>query len=206
MNRLVVVELAGPLVDDRGAFSRTAAEVLRTAGVELPPRGLEQVVGGAPRWALETLLGGHGRDDLAGRLASMVGEVARGWEELVRSGSLASAPGAARWLDGMVAAGQEFLVFSQLPLELAEEVARKVGLPGLVGRMVAAEPPDAAALSSAMGRRPGSECTALVSSPAGILAASGARIGEVVLVGAASQAATMLPVDRWVGTIDEVLV
>ncbi len=206
MSRLLVVELLGTLIDDRGAISRTAAEVLRQAGVELPPRALDQTAGGSPRWALETLLGGHGRDDLGGRLPEMAGEVASRWAEIVGGGRLGQAPGAVSWLDAMTKSGQEFMVFSQLPTALAEEAVRAVGLLALAGRIIEAAPPDPAAIRAAAAERGGHrESVALVSSPAGVLAVSGAGIGEVVLVGTASQAAMALPVDRWVGAIDEVI-
>lgn len=206
MNRLLVVELVGPLIDDRGVISRTAAEVLRQAGVELPSRALDQTAGGAPRWALETLLGGHGRDDLGGRLPELAGELTRNWKELVATGEMSQAPGAARWLEAMTKSGQEFVVFSQLDQETAEEAAKVAGLPALAGRIIEAGPPDSAAIRASIAERGGRrESVALISSPAGVLAVSGAGIGEVVLVGTVSPAATVLPVDRWVGAIDEVL-
>jgi beta-phosphoglucomutase-like phosphatase (HAD superfamily) len=205
MNRLLVVELVGPLIDDRGVISRTAAKVLRQAGVELPSRAFDQTAGGGPRWALETLLGGHGRDDLGGRLPELAGELTRNWKELVATGEMSQAPGAARWLEAVTRSGQEFVVFSQLARETAEAAARAAGLTGLVGRIVEAAPPDPSLIGNAIAERGGGRAVAaLVSSPAGVLATSGARIGEVVLVGLANPSASALPVDRWVGAIDEV--
>lgn len=206
MSKLVLVELVGPLVDDRGAISRTPAEVVAGLGVELFGRPQEQVAGGEGRWALETILGGHGRDDLAHRIPEMLVELHRRWEEMASGAGMRPAPGAARWIEAMARHGREFVVTSQMPVAVAEAVAAGAGLGGLAGRIVAAAPPRPDALAALFGgTRSAAAAVAMVASPAAAMAAIGARIGEIVLVGSPAAATTALPVDRWVAGIDQEL-
>jgi beta-phosphoglucomutase-like phosphatase (HAD superfamily) len=82
----VVVELVGPLVDDRGASGSTISHVLAREGVDLRPGALDQVAGMAPAHALRTLLEGHGRFELLERLDTLLARAAPALESWALSG------------------------------------------------------------------------------------------------------------------------
>lgn len=70
--RLVVFDLSGTTVHDGGGVVRRhLREVLAGAGLELRDGALEGVAGLPKRTAIRTLLEGHGRDELLGRVESL---------------------------------------------------------------------------------------------------------------------------------------
>ncbi len=81
--RLVVFDLSGTTVHDGGGVvRRTLREVLAAAGLEVRDGALEGVAGLPKRTAIRTLLEGHGRDELLGRIDSLHADYAarmRGW-------------------------------------------------------------------------------------------------------------------------------
>ncbi len=197
----MVVELVGPLVDDRGALLRTVDEALRRAGIEPRPGALAQVAGGSVAWALGTLLDGHGRADEPDRAATIAREVQAGWERAARSGFVAR-PDAVSWWGRRLDSSATTLVCTSLPEAIALAVGEAAGLEGLAAALVPADGgdglprPDRIRSALADRRVVASDVTAAVTSPAALLAATGAGCGRVVLVGAAGPVAEMLAEHR----------
>jgi phosphoglycolate phosphatase-like HAD superfamily hydrolase len=208
----VVVELVGPLLDDRGAVVRALGQMLAGVGVDLRPGAIDQVAGAELDWALRTLLEGHGRDDLLGRIGDLHHRVITSWERLVGSEEIRVSVGAEdAWARLMVSAAPP-LVLSSLPKALVSTLERRFGLLGLSDRLVSdgsggSGLPRSAALIDALGREGISPASVLagVASPAAILCAVGARCGEVVQVGLPTGIAEGMPVDRFAGRLDEIL-
>ena len=124
-----VVELLGPLIDDRGSFTRTLAEVAAGEGVVLRPGALDQVGGGATAWALATLLEGHGRSDLAEGAEELARRVQREWEGMARSGLHRPAPGSAITWPSLRTGGAVLVLFGGEP-DLARALLEDAGLGG----------------------------------------------------------------------------
>jgi beta-phosphoglucomutase-like phosphatase (HAD superfamily) len=208
----VVVELVGPLIDDRGLLLGALGQVLAGTGVELRPGALGQVAGADLDWALRTLLEGHGRDDLIGRLADLQHRVLESWERLGGSQELRPAPGGEAAWATLVAAGDGPLVLTALPPELVDTLGGRFGYPGLADRLVRAQrggsglprPGLLVSALEALAVQP-ARVVAGVASPAAVLGAVGARCGEVVQVGLPTGIGEAMPVDRFVGRIDELL-
>ncbi len=204
----MVVELVGPLVDDRGALLRTVDEALRRAGIEPRPGALAQVAGGSVAWALGTLLDGHGRADEPDRVASITREVEAGWERAARSG-LVARPDAVSWWRRRLDGPATTLVCTSLPQAVALAVGEAAGLEGFAAALVPAgggdglPRPDRIRSALAARQLVAAEVTAAVTSPAALLAAMAAGCGRVVLVGAAGPAAEMLAEHR-AATLDAI--
>lgn len=200
----VVIEAIGPLFDDDGALDRTVEAVVRDAGVELRPDAIEQVRGASVRWALTTLLEGHGRTDLAERLDEMVAAVERRWQRLFASGEIGLAPSANegwRRLTG----SRVLLLFGGDP-ELIATAVRSMELTGVgqlaIGGGGVNGMPDSRQVRSWVARlATGTKPRAAVRSGAAALAAAGAGCSPVVLVGAEPAAARVLPVDARVADL-----
>lgn len=204
----MVVELVGPLVDDRGALLRTLDDALRRAGIEPRPGALEPVAGGSVAWALGTLLDGHGRADEPERAAAIATGVRAGWERAARSGFVPR-PDAVAWWRRRQEGSATTLVCTSLPEAVAIAVAEAAGLEGIAAALIPADGgdglprPDRIRSALADRRLVASEVTAAVTSPAALLAAMAAGCGRVVLVGAAGPAAEMLAEHR-AATLDAI--
>jgi hypothetical protein len=194
-----VVELIGPLIDDRGALVRTLGETATAEGVLLRPGALDQVGGGAVAWALATLLEGHGRPDLAERAGILATRVMREWGGIARSGLPRPAAGSLEAWPRLRGAGPVLVLFGG-EVTVARALLDGTGLGGDVRLEIDGDGgsglPRPDALRHWMlrhGLEPG-HVRAMVRSPAAILAATAAACGEVVLVGPESEATALLPV------------
>lgn len=193
-----VVELIGPLIDDRGALARTLGEVAAGERVLLRPGAIDQVGGGDVAWALATLLEGHGRPDLADRAAELAARVIREWGGMARSGLLRAAEGStSAW--PTLRGGPLLVVFGGDP-DLARALLDDVGLGGDVHLEITGQGADGLPRPDTIRHwmrrhrlEPG-RVRALVRSPAAILAATAAGCGEVFLVGPGHEGTTMLPI------------
>lgn len=194
-----VVELLGPLIDDRGSFTRTLAEVAAGEGVVLRPGALDQVGGGATAWALATLLEGHGRSDLAEGAEELARRVHREWEGMARAGQLRPADGAAGAWQALRAAGPVLVLFGGAA-ELARTLLEEAGIGGDPEVDIAGSGPDGMPRPDAIRRwmvergLVPPDVRALVRSPAAVLAAAAAGCGAVTGVGITEAAAETLPV------------
>lgn len=181
MTTPLVVELVGPVVDDGGAFDRTVRDVLADLGV-VPRAGAEALVAGAgARHALATLLGGHGHDAEPELLARAEVEVERRWVALAAAGTLRTAHGAPERLRRAGAAG----LLTGLPPSVATALLEGAGLGdvpiGTAGRTM--PHPDAVHdLVGRLGVAPG-DVTAVLGSPAAMLAAAQAGVVRIVACG-----------------------
>lgn len=203
----LVVELVGPLVDDEGALARTIERVLTHAGVELRPGALDQVAGASARWGVQTLLEGHGREDLLEEAEQMIGRIARQWKDEA-SRARASAGAAVGW-QRLRSAAHQVAVLSAWPEDVSEGLLAAAGLEALLPSVLDASgdagPPRAEVLGGAFARwgvEP-SRVTAVVSSAPAMLAALTARCGAVILCGSRSAQAAMLAEHR-VATLADV--
>ncbi|MCA9763211.1 MAG: hypothetical protein KC544_08805 [Gemmatimonadetes bacterium] len=194
-----VVELLGPLIDDRGSFTRTLAEVAAGEGVVLRPGALDQVGGGATAWALATLLEGHGRSDLAEGAEELARRVQREWEGMARSGLHRPAPGSTITWPSLRTGGAVLVLFGGEP-DLARALLEDAGLGGETRLEVGGSGPEGLPRPDAIRRwmvrhhlAPG-DVRALVRSPAAVLAAAAAGCGAVIGVGITEAAAETLPV------------
>lgn len=205
--RHLMVELVGPLVDDRGAMARTLGEVLRDRGVELRPGALDQVTGAAASWAIHTLLEGHGRGDLLEDADALLAQVARRWHHAAtRAGA---APGAATHWTRLVQGAGRIAVFCAYPGEVGLALAAAAGLPDLERHLVDMSAdggpprPERLVETIASWGEPASAVTAVVATAPAMLAALSARCGEVLLVGADSPQAVLLA-ERRLASLAEV--
>ncbi len=204
--RAVAIELVGPLVDDRGAMSRTLGNTVRAAGFEPRPGALDQVAGAAVTWAVATLLEGHGRQDMVP--SELEGRVRSAWQEAARSAPVLAAPGAVDWWRRLLASGQPVVVFTGLPRETALLIADRAGFGDIDGLLIDAggttglPRPDALAGRIDALELLAADAMAAASSPSALLAAIAAGIGHVVLVGEGSSAAAMLA-ERRVTRLDQ---
>ncbi len=203
--RPIAIELLGPLVDDRGAITRTLAEAVRSAGIEPRPGSLEQVAGAAAGWAATTLLEGHGRHDVAP--AELVARVTDAWESAARTSTVLAAPGAEGWWRRQLEAGRPVAVFTGLPRTAALALAERAGLGDISAVLIDAPGDDGlprpdvlVRCLDAMATAP-ADATAAAGSPSALLAAIAAGIGHVVLVGEGTSAAAMLA-ERRVARLD----
>lgn len=203
----LVVELVGPLIDDGGAFTRTLAEVLLHHGVMVRPGSLEQVGGAGVDWAVATLLEGHGRSEEPGRVDELADEVRRRWVELAAGPGLRPRPDAIAAIRE-AAAGRAVAIVSALPQPVVAALTTLAGLEdGPVATIIADGEdglPRPALLSAWLAQvaPTGPPATALLASAPALLAAIGARCGDVVLVGDGGSAAAMLA-ERHVATVAE---
>lgn len=189
----LVVELIGALIDDRGAFARTVVEVLGREGLEPRPGSLDQVAGAAAPWALATLLEGHGRD--GDRLAALVAAVTAGWLELARSGQARARPASVEAVRN-AAARRPVGLLTALPAPVAAALLVSCGVDEPPGTLLVADGdeglPRPGVLTAWLVEQPGGgAATALLASAPAILAALGARCGEVVVVGGGAAAAML---------------
>jgi beta-phosphoglucomutase-like phosphatase (HAD superfamily) len=206
--RHLVVELVGPLVDDGGASARTIGRVLADHGVELRPGALDQVVGAAPGWALQTLLEGHGRGDLLDEMDALLGRLVRRWCDEART--VRPAPGALEAWQDLRQVADRSAVLSAFPREVTEALAHAAGLPVFDGDVIDASaeggPPRSERLAATIagwGVSP-EAVTAVVSTSPAMLAALTARCGEVVLCGEGTPQAALLA-ERRVATLGGML-
>lgn len=200
----MVVELIGPVVDDGGAVSRTIAEVLTRAGLDLLPGALDQVAGMAPAHALRTLAEGHGRFEVVEELDRLVGRVEAALLDWAGTGQARVAAGALTGWQGLVDAGVERAMLTAIPAEAASRLAGRLGIVVEPGEWIVAD--DAAGLprpdrltGHIAGRLAPGEVVAMVGSVGAALAAAaaGCRVVAVAGGGAAMFA------DRTIATIGD---
>jgi beta-phosphoglucomutase-like phosphatase (HAD superfamily) len=211
MTGAMVVEVIGPLLDDRGALAAALGKILTGAGVDLRPGAVAQVAGGDLEWAISTVLEGHGREDLSGSTPELVRRVIDTWRHMAAGDEIRLAPGAGNAWRALLESGRPILLLSILPAPLVGELGRRFKLAALEQMMVRSDgphsaPPRPGALATALagqGASPG-EATAAVPAPAATQAAVGAGCGEVVQVGLPTGVGDTMPVDRFVGTLGEV--
>lgn len=202
----LVVEVIGALIDDRGAFAHTMVEVLGREGLEPRPGSLGQVAGAAAPWALATLLEGHGRD--GDRLAALEVEVTARWLELARSGRARARPASVAAVRS-AAALRPVGLLTALPAPVAAALLASSGVGDPPGTLLVADGDDGlprpGILTAWLAGQPnGGTATALLASAPAILAALGARCGEVVVVGEGAAAAAMLS-DRHAPSVEAAL-
>lgn len=193
----LVVELVGALIDDGGAFGRTLGEVIAREGVEVRPGSLDQVTGAGPSWALATLLEGHGRSETQDRMDALVREVVTRWDSLARQGRFRVVEGALVALR-TAAAYRPVGLLTGLPSHVAVALLEAAGASEFTSALIPGEgqegPPRSSSLIAWLQsiERPAADATALLTTAPGLLAAIGARCGDVVLVGEGATSATML--------------
>lgn len=207
VNRLVIIELVGPLVDDRGAVIRTLATVVAAAGVTLRPGAVDQVAGASGAWAIATLVEGHGRDDLVPRVGDLFAEVVSGWRR--QGEGVVAAAGAVTAWQRLLSTGVRVGVVSALPTDVTSRFAEHAGLSGVAERCIdnadgARGLPRPDAIRDAImnaGVTP-ADVTVIGCSPGVLLAAAGARVADIVLIGPKSDT---LPATRYAESIGEAL-
>jgi beta-phosphoglucomutase-like phosphatase (HAD superfamily) len=197
--RAVLVELVGPVMDDRGALRHTLGDFLAERGVMLRPGALDAVAGGTIGWSLETLLGGHGRDADPEALAAL----RLAWIASARR-SLVEVPGAMALLRQLEATGAVIGLTASLPHEALPDDLRPWLVPGSDHDVEGA--PRAGALRAWLTAQDLDPATtiAIAATPAMLLAATTARIGRVMRHGSASGMET-LPWDGRIGSLAELL-
>lgn len=184
----MVVELIGPVVDDDGAVSRTIAETLTRAGLDLLPGALAQVAGMAPAHALRTLAEGHGRFELVEQLDQLAGRAAPALAAWAANGHARAAPGAVEAWRQLAAAGVERAMLTTIPVESASRLTTRLGITVDPGEWLVADDgrglphPDRLTAHLA-GRFAATEVVALVQSVGAALGAAAAGFREVVAVG-----------------------
>jgi hypothetical protein len=184
-------------MDDAGVLPRTLGEVLTREGVELRPGSLDQVAGAAPGWAIATLLEGHGRSDLEARRGELEQDVVRRWAELARSGGIRPRPEAVPLLEAVWGV-RPVAILTGLPAAVAGPLAEVAFGARASEAVLAADGVDGLPRPDRLMTWLDATCagdrdvTAFLGSAAALLAAIGARIDDVVLVGAGSPAAAML--------------
>ncbi len=197
----LVIEVVGPLVDDRGLMGCTYADLLADEGIVLRPGAMEQVAGASIDWALRTLLEGHGRFDVLERAPELELRIGREWEGLIASGLLRVAPHAESAWHHVIASGRPILLLfagdpstvpallSGLGLSHGERV--EVGGSGPTGL------PRSEAIRSWLeaAELPAASVRAAVRSPAAALGAGGAGLGEICFIGVPGTIHGMLPID-----------
>lgn len=204
----LVIEVVGPLVDDRGLMARTYTDLLAGEGVVLRPGAIEQVAGASIEWALRTMLEGHGRFDLLERMPDLGRRIGREWESLAPSGLLRLAPQAATAWHQILEPGVPVLLLfggspatvpellSGLGLSLGEQV--EVGGGGLTGLPRS----DAIRAWLEAADLPVASVRAAVRSPAAALGAGGAGVREICLVGVPGTVHGTLPIDATVANLE----
>ncbi|HET9134085.1 MAG TPA: hypothetical protein VFN90_07265 [Gemmatimonadales bacterium] len=193
--RGLLVELVGPIVDDRDAVRRTLADALGIAGVTVRPGALDAVVGGTAGWALETTLGGHGRDVDAADIATL----RTTWSRALRR-ELAVEAEAIDLLRRCEAAGQAVGVVASVPHDAVPDDVRPWLVPASDDDRAGAPRPDALVHWLAARALPPAEVLGVARSPAVMLAMAGARVGRVMRHGSAS-GAEALPWDGSVASL-----
>lgn len=206
----MVVEIVGPLIEDRGILTASVGKVLSGAGLELRPGALDQMAGADLGWAVSTALEGHGRDDLAGSTPELVRRVIDLWRHSVNSGQLTLAPGAAESWRALLQSGRAVFLLSPLPAPLVGELGSKLRLAALEQmlvrnseRFMGAPKPDSLRAAMASQSADPTQTLAAVSSPSAIMASVAAGCNEVIQVGLPTGIGESMPVDRFVGRIDE---
>lgn len=197
----LVIEVIGPLLDDRGTMARTYQDLLATEQVVLRPGAVAQVAGAAIEWTLQTLLEGHGRFDLAGQLPVLRQRVSREWEGLTKAGLLRAARFADEAWPRIKASGLPVLLLFGGDPALVPELLASGGLSaaptvqvGGGGSNGLPRPDAVKAWLETMGLE-ANAVRAAVRSPAAALAAAGARLQSVTLIGEPVAESGMLPVD-----------
>lgn len=203
----LVIEVIGPLVDDRDLMARTYADLLAGEGVVLRPGAIDQVAGASIDWALRTLLEGHGRFDLIEQIPALERRVVREWEGFFASGLLRLAPRTeAAWAQILGSGAPVLLLFVGEP-HLIPRLFSGLGL-GLGGQVVVGGSgarglpyPDVITAWLATNALPVASVRAAIRSPAAALGTGGAALGEICLIREASPETGMLPIDATVATI-----
>ena len=174
--RLVVFDLSGTTVHDGGGVvRRTLREVLAAAGLELRDGALEGVAGLPKRTAIRTLLEGHGRDELLGRVDSLHADFAarmRGWYR--DDPGVREVPGATETFRALRASGIRVAVATGFSRDVLDVVLTRLGWIG------ADSPLDATVASDEVKRaRPWPDTIELLRRGAGDLpAAAVAKVGD----------------------------
>ena len=197
---LTLVELVGPILDDRGLIARTLREATGEAGLSLRPEATAAVIGASAAHAVATLMGGHGRlEDEA-----VIAEVERRWAAALERGELSLQPGALDALNAMSTRGP-LAVLSNLPKPAVNSWVEQ-NFPGMtiaIGSRGLPHP-DAIVAAAVAVEVPVGSATVLAHSPAVLLAAAQAGVGRIVLVGPGSSPWTeMVPVTARVATLAE---
>lgn len=207
----LVIEVIGPLLDDGGAISRTYQDLLASEQVVLRPGAVGQVAGAAIEWTLQTLLEGHGRFDLTGEIPTLARRITREMGGLPRAGSIRPARGAeAAWQQVLSAGGPVLLLFGGEPT-LVPELFLSAGLPLPTNIEIAGggsnglPRPDAVKSWLGAAGLAASEARGAVRTPAAALAAAGAGLRSVSLVGDPLAEHAMLPVDATAPDLDAFL-
>jgi beta-phosphoglucomutase-like phosphatase (HAD superfamily) len=197
---LTLIELVGPIVDDRGLVARTLREVIGEAGLSLRPEATAAVIGASAAYAVATLMGGHGRleDEAA------VAEVERRWGAALGRGELALQPGAVDALNAISARGP-LAVLSNLPEPAVSSwVEQNFSGMAIASGSRGLPHPDAIVAAAAAADVPVGSATVLAHSPAVLLAAAQAGVGRIVLVGPGSSPWTeLVPVTARAATLAE---
>jgi phosphoglycolate phosphatase-like HAD superfamily hydrolase len=203
--RLVVVELIGPVVDDGGAVTRTIADILTRAGLDLLPGAQDRIAGMAPAHALRTLAEGHGRFELVDDLAGLEARCLPALSAWAGTGHARLVSNAIEGWQRLADAGFARAMLTALPAEVATPLAERVGLVVAPEEWIVAGDsrgiphPDRISAHLA-GRNAAGSSAALVQSIGAALAVAAAGCREVVAVGAGG--ATMLA-DRTIAAIGE---
>jgi phosphoglycolate phosphatase-like HAD superfamily hydrolase len=207
----VVIELVGPLLDDRGALANTYREVLAAERVVLRPGAIAQVAGAATEWALTTLLEGHGRFELVDRVGELARRVEREWSGMVRSGILRPAPGAFAGWDRIDEGAALLLLFGGTPT-LAAELLDGCGFETTLDYAVVGSGrdglprPDSIRHWIADHQLDPARVRAAIRSEAAALAATAAGVGVVGRIGSSDQeAGEGVAVDRRAADLDRFL-
>ncbi len=206
----VVIELIGPLLDDRGALARTFREVLAAERVILRPGALDQVGGADIGWALTTLLEGHGRFELVDRVPELTDRIIREWGGMVRSGLIRPAAGAFAGWD-RIDDGTALLILFGGPPDLAAELLDGGGFETTLDYAVAGAGerglPRPDTISAWLDERQvdPTRVRAAVTGSAAALAATAAGIGTVCRIGAVSDD-EHIAVDQTLADLDAFIV
>lgn len=206
--RGLVIEVIGPLVDDRGLLARTYVDILAEVQVVLRPGALEQVAGASIEWTLQTLLEGHGRFDLLDRVPEFVERIRREWDRLVPSGLMRLGAGAgSAWRQITLSDRRVLLLFggdpATVPVLLDSLELDRNELVAVVGGGPTGLPqPDTITDWLASHNLPADAVNAAVWSPPATLAAGGAGLREICLVGKTASVHSMLPIDATLQSLE----
>jgi phosphoglycolate phosphatase-like HAD superfamily hydrolase len=201
----VVVELIGPVVDDSDAVTRTIADTLTRAGLDLLPGALDRIAGMAPVHALRTLAEGHGRFELVEDVEQLVARTTPSLAAWAASGTARLVPGARDAWHRLADSGSARALLTNLSSEASAHLVERLGLVVEAGEWIVADDarglPHPDRLTAFLGDRHAASATvALVQSIGAALSVASAGCRELVAVGAGG--ATMFA-DRTIASVGD---